>query len=35
MADFQFQPDMSDPVSKLRKAMDTMDGKCTAPFLAV
>ncbi|KZT13135.1 uncharacterized protein LAESUDRAFT_754139 [Laetiporus sulphureus 93-53] len=25
MADFQFQPDMNDPVAKLRTAMDTMD----------
>ncbi|KAI0771512.1 RNA polymerase III transcription factor IIIC subunit-domain-containing protein [Trametes elegans] len=25
MADFQYQPDMSDPVAHLRKAMDTMD----------
>ena len=35
MADFQYQPDMSDPVAELRKAMDSMDGerfwlcKCT------
>lgn len=29
MADFQYQPDMSDPVAKLRLAMDTMDGKVT------
>ncbi|CDO74112.1 hypothetical protein BN946_scf185043.g162 [Trametes cinnabarina] len=27
MADFQYQPDMSDPVAQLRKAMDTMDGE--------
>lgn len=26
MADFQYQPDMSDPLAHLRKAMDTMDG---------
>ncbi|KAH9853850.1 RNA polymerase III transcription factor IIIC subunit-domain-containing protein [Lenzites betulinus] len=25
MADFQYQPDMSDPLAHLRKAMDTMD----------
>ncbi|KAI0751283.1 RNA polymerase III transcription factor IIIC subunit-domain-containing protein [Daedaleopsis nitida] len=25
MADFQYQPNMSDPVAKLRKAMDSMD----------
>ncbi|KAI9001131.1 RNA polymerase III transcription factor IIIC subunit-domain-containing protein [Trametes punicea] len=25
MADIQYQPDMSDPVARLRKAMDTMD----------
>lgn len=31
MADFQYQPDMSDPVAKLRLAMDTMDG-IIAPF---
>ena len=35
MADFQYQPDMSDPVAELRKAMASMDGeqfwlyKCT------
>ena len=27
MADFQFMPDMNDPVAKLRSAMDRMDGK--------
>ena len=27
MADFQYQPDMTDPVAKLRSAMDNMDGK--------
>ena len=27
MADFQYQPDMSDPVAELRKAMDSMDGE--------
>lgn len=27
MADFQYQPDMTDPVAKLRSAMDTMDGE--------
>lgn len=32
MADFQYQPDMSDPVAKLRLAMDTMDGNI-ASFL--
>ena len=26
MADFQYQPEMSDPVAQLRSAMDTMDG---------
>lgn len=30
MADFQYQPDMSDPVAKLRLAMDTMDGNVTS-----
>lgn len=28
MVDYQYQPDMSDPVSKLRVAMDNMDGMC-------
>lgn len=27
MADYQFQPDMSDPIAQLRLAMDRMDGK--------
>jgi general transcription factor 3C polypeptide 5 (transcription factor C subunit 1) len=27
MADYQYQPDMNDPVSKLRLAMDNMDGR--------
>ena len=27
MADYQFQPDMNDPVAKLRMAMSNMDGK--------
>ena len=27
MADFQFQPNMADPVAKLRNAMDRMDGE--------
>lgn len=27
MVDYQYQPDMNDPVSKLRVAMDNMDGK--------
>jgi len=27
MADFQYLPDMNDPVSKLRLAMNQMDGK--------
>lgn len=27
MADYQFQPEMSDPVARLRLAMDRMDGK--------
>ena len=26
MADYQYQPDMSDPVAKLKVAMDNMDG---------
>jgi general transcription factor 3C polypeptide 5 (transcription factor C subunit 1) len=26
MADYQYQPDMNDPVAKLRVAMDNMDG---------
>jgi hypothetical protein len=26
MADYQFLPDMNDPVAKLRLAMDRMDG---------
>jgi hypothetical protein len=26
MADYQYQPDMNDPVTKLRAAMDNMDG---------
>jgi general transcription factor 3C polypeptide 5 (transcription factor C subunit 1) len=26
MADYQYQPDMNDPVAKLRVAMDAMDG---------
>ena len=26
MVDYQFQPDMNDPVAKLRIAMDNMDG---------
>lgn len=32
MADFQFQPGMSDPVAKLRSAMDNMDGKTFNPL---
>lgn len=27
MADYQFQPEMSDPIARLRLAMDRMDGK--------
>jgi general transcription factor 3C polypeptide 5 (transcription factor C subunit 1) len=27
MADYQYQPDMNDPVAKLRLAMDNMDGE--------
>jgi hypothetical protein len=27
MVDYQYQPDMNDPVAKLRVAMDNMDGK--------
>ena len=27
MADYQFQPDVQDPVIKLKKAMDDMDGE--------
>jgi len=27
MADYQFQPDMNDPLAQLRLAMDRMDGK--------
>jgi len=27
MADYQFQPDMADPVAQLRLAMDKLDGK--------
>ena len=30
LADFQYQPDMSDPVVKLRLAMDNMDGMSQA-----
>lgn len=34
MIDYQYLPDEEDPVSKLRSAMDNMDGMCfTAWFL--
>jgi general transcription factor 3C polypeptide 5 (transcription factor C subunit 1) len=33
MVDYQFQPDMNDPVAKLRLAMDKMDG--TLPVLSI
>lgn len=29
MADFQFQPDAEDPITKLRMAMEHMDGMCS------
>jgi hypothetical protein len=32
MADFQYTPDMNDPISKLRVAMDTMDGIVSSPL---
>lgn len=35
MADFQYQPDMSDPVAKLRLAMDTMDGSIASFLLLI
>jgi hypothetical protein len=31
IADYQFQPDMSDPLAQLRLAMDRMDGKHSIP----
>jgi hypothetical protein len=33
MADYQFQPDMNDPVAKLRRAMDSMDGEVSIVVL--
>jgi hypothetical protein len=34
MADYQFLPDMNDPVAKLRLAMDRMDGAIHLSSLA-
>lgn len=33
MVDYQYQPDMEDPVSKLRVAMSDMDGSFTTCVL--
>lgn len=33
MADFQYQPDMSDPMVQLRSAMDRMDGQYSLNLL--
>lgn len=33
MVDYQYQADLSDPVAKLRVAMDNMDGDSNADFL--
>lgn len=32
MADYQYQPDINDPVAKLRTAMDNMDGMTLCIF---
>ena len=32
MADFQYKPDMSDPIAQLRLAMDRMDGEYVQPI---
>ena len=40
MVDYQYLPDMRDPITQLRRAMDTMDGAslaldCQKVFLTV
>ena len=39
MVDYQYQPDMNDPIAKLRVAMDNMDGKifhtCAVHFISI
>lgn len=32
MVDYQYQPDMNDPISKLRLSMDNMDGGTDLPL---